>query len=70
MEQQPKKYLNIDEILDVIKDLSHSQGFYGRLLNSIMEFKNSYPDNWNSVVNELESQHFTCPLDVVLYFEQ
>ena len=70
MEQQTKKYLNIDEILDVIKDLSHSQGFYGRLLNSIMEFKESYPDNWNDVVNELESHHFTCPLDVVLYFEQ
>lgn len=58
-----------DDVFDVIYSLSHSQGFYGRLLRALEELRNEDEDTWNNFVTEIESQEFTSPLDVVLYFE-
>lgn len=62
--------MKIDEILEVIKDLARSQGFYGRLYESFMRTKENSPEEWSEIVEALESEHFKEPLDVVLYFEQ
>lgn len=53
-----------DEILATIKMLASSQGFYGRLYESIMNaaFKDEYLDY-------LESQNFRDAVDMVLFFE-
>ena len=32
-----KKYLTYEQVIDLIRSLSRSQGLYGRLLNNIME---------------------------------
>lgn len=44
MEQLTKKVFKIDDVLNVIKDLSHSQGFYGRLLRVLTDVKDNDPD--------------------------
>ena len=62
-------YLGIDDILDVIGNLSRSQGFYGRLYEALIEVKDNDADKWQDVVNELEGQKFRTTLDVVFYFE-
>ena len=61
--------MNIEQILEAIEGLSHSQGFYGRLYEHLMYIKSNEPEQWETVVNELESKHFNDTLDMVLYFE-
>lgn len=60
----------IDRIMDEIKSLAQSQGFYGRLYRDLMEIKNSDADGWNRIVKEFEAQCFTNAVDMVLFFEQ
>lgn len=64
-----KLYFDIDDILNVIGDLSKSQGFYGRLQRDLIELRDNDADAWQDVVDNLEAQHFRTTLDVVLYFE-
>lgn len=61
--------MKMDEIISVIEMLSHSQGFYGRLLRSIYELKQENETEYNELKNYLESQNFSDTLDVVLFLE-
>lgn len=54
------------EIEQTMRSLAMSQGMYGRILNWIYSLPSEEQD---SVWDELESQHFTSALDVVLYWE-
>ena len=56
-----------NEILEVIKSLATSQGFYGRLYNTIMSLD---IEDFELVMSELEEQNFKTSLDLVLYLEQ
>lgn len=58
--------MKFDEILDVIRKLSMSQGFYGRLLRDIQSLDEDSLVEFKEV---LEAQNFKEPLDVVFYFE-
>ena len=58
------------EILNVIKELSMSQGFYGRLLARLQEVEEFDPEAYDEFMTQLEEENFQEPLDVVLYFEQ
>ena len=53
--------LTKDEILGFIREMSHSQGFYGRLLTEIYE----NPD----ILDTLEAQGFTDILDLIMFIE-
>lgn len=57
------------EVIDVIKMLAHSQGFYGRLLRSIEEQYEEDYENWEAFMQYLEEQKFKDALDVVMFFE-
>ena len=59
----------MNEIIGVIEMLSHSQGFYGRLLRSIYELKQENEIAYNELKDYLESQNFSDDLDVILFFE-
>lgn len=59
-----------NDILDAIRELSFSQGFYGRLLRDFMELKAYDPDAFDDVMTQLEAQKFGDTLDMVLFFEQ
>ena len=50
-----------EQILDVIKSLAKSQGFYGKLL----EYINEEP----SYLDFLEKQNFKDAIDFILYME-
>lgn len=54
-------FLSRDEILDFIRSMSMSQGYYGRLLNQIMED--------SSILDTLEEERFKDTLSLVLYLE-
>ena len=58
------------EILNTILDLSHSQGRWGRLYNSLMWTKENDPENYAEYMHDLELEGFETTLDLVLYFEE
>ena len=62
-------YMNAIQVLDVIRELSHSQGFYSRLYQTILDLKESNEDAFNEWCDEIESLNFKEPIDVVLYLE-
>ena len=65
-----KKYggikMNRIEIFKLFQDLSMSQGFYGRILDSI----DSMDDDQRAAFwDAMESQDFQDPVDVILFME-
>ena len=59
-------YLNKCEIMEVIISLSHSQGLYCRIRESIEEMSEEDRDRF---LDHLQAQHFKDSVDLVLYFE-
>lgn len=53
--------MNAQEIMDTVKELSHSQGLYCRLYEELM-------DN-EEVLNYLVSQNFKDSLDLIMFIE-
>lgn len=67
---EPIQYgYGIDQVLEVIESLSHSKGFYARLLEDALYLKDNDPDTYNKWKEEMEKQKFVSPLDIVMYFE-
>lgn len=58
-----------NDVINILIELSYSQGFYGRLLRDIYELKKYEPEMFAMFVDEIESQNFRTALDVVMYFE-
>lgn len=57
--------MNKEQILNAIKVLAKTQGFYGRLY----EFLTSGTDKAVAALSILEVQHFGDSVDMVLYIE-
>lgn len=57
------------ELLNIIIELSYSQGFYGRLYRELMEIKEQEIETYKKIIKEWESQNFTTTLDFILYIE-
>jgi len=55
-----------NEIIEWIKSLACSQGFYGRLLQAINELDNN---DKNAFFEHLEAQNFADPVDLIMYIE-
>lgn len=62
-------YMTKQDILDAINDLSHSQGLYSRLRQSLTELAENDPEQYDSFMEHLQQQHFKDPVDLVMYFE-
>lgn len=56
--------MNKQEILEAIRNLALSQGFYGQLLDQI------YDDETEEILDELEAQNFKDVVDLIMYIEQ
>ena len=54
------------DVINVIEELSQSQGFYGRLLRDI---KSLNANDFREFCRVIEEQNFRDSLDVVLFFE-
>jgi len=55
-----------DEIIEWIKKLAASQGYYGRLLQAINDMDNN---DKNALFEHLEAQNFTGPVELIMYIE-
>lgn len=58
--------MSAKDVIEVIRELSYSQGFYGRLLRDI---KSLNADDFREFCRVMEQQNFTDSLDVVMFFE-
>ena len=54
-----------EQILETIRSLSMSQGFYGSLYNDLM----SNPEYCDEVMTFLEAQNFKDPIDLIFCIE-
>ena len=61
--------MKFDEIVQTIKDLAKSQGFYGRLLYEIEDAKENDREKYERIKVTLEEQNFKDAVDMVLFFE-
>lgn len=61
--------MKINDILNAIKELASSQGFYGRLYRDLIELQQNDLEQYNSIKEELESQNFHDTLDLIMYLE-
>lgn len=55
-----------EQAIAIIRNLASSQGFYGRLLNTIENFTDEEMEKWNETI---ENQGFTDDLDLILWLE-
>lgn len=60
---------DFNDVLNVISEFSHYQGFYGRLLEWIYDLMESDPNEFDIFVKQIEAEEFRSPIQVVLYFE-
>ena len=61
---------DVNQVIEVVKMLSHSQGYYGRLLEAILYMQEYEQEKFEMFKEEIEEQGFKEPLDVVFFFEQ
>lgn len=61
--------MDMNQIINEIRSLACSQGFYGRLLQSILYLKQNDKVRYDALAKELEAQKFGDTVDMVLYFE-
>jgi len=61
--------VNRKQILKSIKELSKSQGFYGRLYNSLMKLQLENKEAFDRQMELYEKQNFKDTTDMVLFFE-
>ena len=61
---------DVYQVIEVVEMLSHSQGFYGRLLEEINYIQEYEPEKFETFKEIIEEQEFENALDVVLFFEQ
>ena len=57
------------EIMETIRGLAKSQGFYGRLQRQLEEMQEKWPEAYDRYMKELEKQCFVDALDLVIYLE-
>ena len=55
-----------NEIMEWVKKLAASQGYYGRLLQAINDMDNN---DREALFEHLEAQNFAGPVDLVMYIE-
>ena len=61
--------MNAVQVIEVIKDLAKSQGFYSRLYQNIMENIVPYEEEYENFQQFCEQQNFKDVVDLVLFFE-
>ena len=59
-----------EQILNEIKGLAASQGFYGRLYEDLVLMSKEHPAAYDETMRLLEREGFETTLDLVLYFEE
>lgn len=58
--------MKMEDIIKLIRELAKSQGFYGRLLENILELDG---ESYEELAGLWESKNFADGLDFILYIE-
>ena len=66
---EAKTFMGRQQILDTIKDLSKSQGLYSYIYANLQRYRKEDPEFFDTFMNHLVNQHFSNPVDLVLFFE-
>ena len=61
--------MNAVQVIEVIKDLAKSQGFYSRMWQNIQENILTDEDEYENFQQFCEQQNFKDAVDLVLFFE-
>lgn len=61
--------MKMEELLNIIKQLANSQGFYGRLLRELEEIKQQEPIKYADIVEKWEAKKFTDAVQFILWLE-
>ena len=61
--------MNAVQVIEVIKDLAKSQGFYSRMWQDIQENILTDEDEYENFQQFCEQQNFKDAVDVVMFFE-
>lgn len=64
--EKNERGMSADYVLETIKMLAKSQGFYQRLLSA---YEDMEEENKELFRKQMEAQRFKEPIDVVMYFE-
>ena len=64
-----KEYYGMTEFMEVIYNLSFSQGFYGRLYCDLLNWKENDPDYFLELTYQVEAARLTSDLDVIFWLE-
>ena len=62
--------MKMNDILNTLKRLSLSQGYYDSIYHGIRSMEVTDPESYDFLVEELEAQNFADAIALVLYFEQ
>ena len=57
------------EILETIRRLAESQGFYGRLYQNLVDLREESLGKYDKFMEILEKENFKDSVDLILYFE-
>ena len=61
--------MNREQIMEAIRQLAHSQGFYSRLYRDLCEMREEDPDRFDKAMTMLEEKNFKDAVDLVMYLE-
>ena len=61
--------MNREQIMEVIRQLAHSQGSYGRFYRALCEMRDNEPERFDKAMAMLEEKKFKDIVDLVLYLE-
>lgn len=61
--------MNREQIMDAIRQLAESQGYYGRFLQHLQTMQEEEPERFDYTMGVLEEQNFKDTLDLVLFLE-
>lgn len=61
--------MNREEILNAIRSLAMSQGYYGRLMERIEYLQEEDPNEYEYLMETLEDEHFEDTVDLVMFLE-
>jgi len=57
------------QCIDAIRQLAHSQGFYGRLYANLRTLEDNQPEDYANILQHFEEKAFQDSLDLVMYLE-
>lgn len=61
--------MNREQIMEAVKQLANSQGWYSRLYSDLCKMRETEPERFDIAMRLLEEQNFKDTVDLILYLE-